>query len=81
MHKPEVSHGFLLPRQVKKTADKAQEKYWKLQHSPKNEDDYMVTSDAELGAKLVINLSQVCKGLCKFEKSFDLKKKRGGGKI
>ncbi|RLW01079.1 hypothetical protein DV515_00008355, partial [Chloebia gouldiae] len=50
------SHGFLLPRQVKKTSDKAQKKYWELIHSPKNEDDYVVTSDAELDAKLVINL-------------------------
>uniref|UniRef100_A0A8C3TL85 Uncharacterized protein n=1 Tax=Catharus ustulatus TaxID=91951 RepID=A0A8C3TL85_CATUS len=58
MHKLEVSHRFLLPRQVKKKkpAHKAQKKYCKLQHSPKNEDDYVVTSDAELDAKLVINL-------------------------
>lgn len=56
MHKPEVSHGFLLSRQVKTTADKVQKKYWKLKHSPKNEDEYVVTSGAELDVKLMINL-------------------------
>lgn len=39
-----------------KTSDKVQKKYWKLKHSPKNEDEYVVTSDAELDAKLVTNL-------------------------
>lgn len=34
-------------RSKKKKADKSTEEYWKLIHSPKNEDDYMVTSDAE----------------------------------
>lgn len=59
MHKLEVSQ-ISAPntgkKKFKQTADKAQKKYWKLQHSPKNKDDYVVTSDAELDAKLVINL-------------------------
>uniref|UniRef100_A0A8C3EWI4 Uncharacterized protein n=1 Tax=Corvus moneduloides TaxID=1196302 RepID=A0A8C3EWI4_CORMO len=41
---------------VEINSDKVQKKYWKWKHSPKNEDEYVVTSDAELDVKLMINL-------------------------
>uniref|UniRef100_A0A8C3NP68 Uncharacterized protein n=1 Tax=Geospiza parvula TaxID=87175 RepID=A0A8C3NP68_GEOPR len=58
-----------------KVADKAQKKYWKWKHSPKNEDDYVVTSDAELDAK---SCEKICANL---QKLFDIKKKRKEIKI